>query len=112
MNIKTAIEEIIKFTIPDSVNGIHIKTDLREVQSLVYHDQRDLMLTIMPVEIKCEDVAVSMRICFDEIPSDFDKTSLAYQHLQRYVGEVLMTYIQNLKKMAQKSELEHDFYCR
>jgi len=30
MNIKTAIEEIIKFTIPDSVNGIHIKTDLRE----------------------------------------------------------------------------------
>ena len=97
MNIKTAIEEIIKSTIPDSVNGIHIKTDLREVQSLVYYDQRDLVLTIMPVEIKCEDVAVSMRICFDEIPSDFDKTSLAYERLQRYVGETLMTYIQNLK---------------
>lgn len=65
MNVKTVIEEIIESAIPDSVNGIHIKTDLREVQSLVYHDQRDLMLTIMPVEIECEDVAVSMRICLD-----------------------------------------------
>lgn len=99
MNIKTAIEEIIKLTIPDSVNGIHIKTDLREVQSLVYHDQRDLMLTIMPVEIKCEDVAVSMRICLDTFPSDFSQTSLAYKHLQRQIEETLMTYMRNLKNV-------------
>lgn len=99
MNIKTAIEEIIKSTIPDSVNGIHIKTDLRETQSLVYHDQKDLVLTIMPVEIGCEDVAVSMRICLDTFPSDFDQTSLAYQHLQRQIEEMLMTYIRNLKTL-------------
>ncbi len=98
MNIKTAIEEIIKSTIPDSVNGIHIKTDLREVQSLVYHDQRDLVLTIMPVEIKCEDVAVSMRMCLHTFPSDLSQASLAYKHLQRQIEKMLMTYIRNLKK--------------
>lgn len=101
MNIKTAIEEIIKSTIPDSVNDIHIKTDLREVQSLVYHDQRDLVLTIIPVEIKCEDVAVSMRMCLDTFPYDLSQTSLAYKHLQRQIEEMLMTYIQNLKKWCE-----------
>lgn len=104
MNIKTAIEEIIKSAIPDSVNGIHIKTDLREAQSLVYYDQKDLMLMIMPVEIKCEDVAVSMRICLNAFPSDFDQTSLAYQHLQRQIEEMLMTYIRNLKNVLKRDE--------
>lgn len=104
MRVKEAIDEILRNTLPDTINGIHIKTDLREVQSLVYHDQKDLVLTIMPVGIKCEDVAVSMRMCLDTFPSDFYKTSLAYERLQRYVGEMLMTYIQNLKNVLKGDE--------
>lgn len=98
MRVKEAIDEILRHTLPDTINGIHIKTNLREVQSLVYHDQKDLVLIIMPVEVECENVAVSLRICSDTIPSDFDQTSLAYQHLQKCIEEMLMTYIRNLKR--------------
>lgn len=98
MKAITAIENILKETLPDTINGIHIKYDLREVQSLVYHDQKDYILTLMPTEIRCEDIAVSLRISLYTLPFDFDKTSLAYKYLQKEVGEALMTYIRNMKK--------------
>ena len=98
MKIDDAIKNILKETLPDTINGIHIKYDLREVQSIVYHDQKDYILTLMPAEIRCEDIAVSLRISPYTLPFDFDKTSLAYKYLQKEVGEVLMTYIRNLNK--------------
>lgn len=98
MKAITAIENILKETLPDTINGIHIKYDLREVQSLVYHDQKDYILTLMPAEIRCEDIAVSLRINPYTFPFDFDKMSLAYKYLQKEVGEALMTYIRNMKK--------------
>ena len=93
------IKQILEETLPDSVNGIHIKYDLREVPSLAYYDQTDCVITIMPVEIKCEDAAVSMRIASDALPVDFDETSLAYKHLQKQIEEMLMMYIRNIKKV-------------
>ena len=98
MKITTAIEDILKETLPNTINGIHIKYDLREVPSLVYHDQKDCILVLMPVEIECEDIAVSLRISPYAFPFDFSETSLAYKHLQKQVEEMLMTYIRNAKK--------------
>lgn len=96
MNIKAAIEEIVKSTIPDSVNGIRIKTDLREVKSDIYYDGKDYNLTIMPAIASCEDVAVSMRICPEQFPVDTQKGSLAYERLEYAISDLLITYIQNI----------------
>ena len=93
-----AIQSILKSTLPDTINDIHIKYDLREVQSLVYYDQKDCILTLMPVEIKCENVAVSLRISPHTFPLDFGETSLVYEYLQKQVEEMLMMYIRNIKK--------------
>lgn len=101
MKIDDAIKNILKETLPDSINGIHIKYDLREVQSLVYHDQKDYILTIMPVEIKCENVTVSLRFAPFTFPLDFSEASLAYQHLQKQVENMLMEYIRNIKKWCE-----------
>lgn len=98
MKIKDAVNMIMETTLPDTINNIHIKYDLREVQSLVYHDQKDCILTIMPVEIKCENVAVSLRLAPFTFPLDFSEASLAYQHLQKQVENMLMEYIRNIKK--------------
>lgn len=97
MQVITAIKNILESTLPDAINGIHIKYDLREVPSLVYHDQKDCILTIMPLEIKCEDIAVSLRISPYTFPLDINETSLAYGYLQKQVEEMLMTYIRNIK---------------
>ena len=96
MNIKIAIEEIIKSTIPDSVNGIPIKTDLREVKSDFYHDSKDFNLTLMPESSDCENVAISLRICPDQFPDDTQKGSLAYDRLEYSIGDLLISYIQNI----------------
>lgn len=93
------IQNILKSTLPNTVNDIHIKYDLREVQSSIYHDQKDCILTLMPVEIRCEDVAVSLRISPYTFPSDFNETYLAYKHLQKQIEEMLMMYIKNVKKV-------------
>lgn len=98
MKITTAIEDILKETLPNTVNGIHIKYDLREVPSLVYHDQKDCILTLMPVEIRCEDVVASLRISPYTFPFDFNETSLAYKHLQKQIEDMLIAYIRNVKK--------------
>lgn len=98
MKVINAIENILKETLPDTINGIHIKFDLREVQSLVYHDTKDYILTLMPVEINCENVAVSLKISPDTFPLDFDETSLAYKHLQKQIEEMLMMYMRNINK--------------
>lgn len=97
MRVTTAIENILKETMPDTINGIHIKYDLREVQSLVYYDQKDYILTLMPIGIECENVAVSLRISPYTFPLDINETSLAYGCLQKQVEEMLMTYIRNIK---------------
>lgn len=92
------IRNILKSTLPDVVDGIHIKYDLREVQSSIYYDQKDCILTLMPVEIRCEDVAVSLRISPYTFPSDFNETSLAYKNLEKQIEEMLIMYIKNIKK--------------
>lgn len=96
MNIKNAIEEIIKSTIPDSINGIPIRTDLREVKSDFYHDIKDFNLTLMPESSDCENVAISLRICPDQFPDDTQKGSLAYDRLGYAIGDLLITFIQNI----------------
>lgn len=101
MKVIAAIKNILSLTLPDTINGIHIKHDLREVQSLMYHDQKDYILTIMPVGIECENVAVSLRICPDAFPFDFNETSLAYEHLQKQIEEMVMIYIRNIKKWCE-----------
>lgn len=98
------IRNILESTLPDVVDGIHIKYDLREVPSLVYHDQKDCILTLMPAEIRCEDVAVSLRINPYTFPSDFNETSLAYKHLEKQIEEILMMYIKNVKKVKDDYE--------
>lgn len=62
MKINDAIKNILKETLPDSINNIHIRYDLRESKSLTYCDQKDYIITIMPVEIDCENVAASTRV--------------------------------------------------
>jgi hypothetical protein len=99
MKIEDTITNILKESLPNSIDNIHIKYDLREVQSSIYHDQKDYILTLMPVEIRCEDVAVSLRISPYTFPSDFNETSLAYKHLEKQIEEMLMMYIKNVKKV-------------
>lgn len=96
MNIKTAIEEIIKSTIPDSINGIKVRTDLREVKSDYYHDSKDYNITLMPEAIDCENVVISLRICPDQFPVDVKKGSLSYDRLEYAIGDLLVTFIQNI----------------
>lgn len=92
------IRNILESILPDVVDGIHIKYDLREVQSSIYHDQKDCILTLMPLEIRCEDVAVSLRISPYTFPSNFNETSLAYKNLEKQIEETLILYIKNVKK--------------
>lgn len=99
MKIEDTITNILKESLPNSIDNIHIKYNLREVQSFIYHNQKDYILTLMPVEIRCEDVAVSLRISPYTFPSDFNETSLAYKHLEKQIEEMLMMYIKNVKKV-------------
>lgn len=99
MKIEDAITNILKESLPNSIDNIHIKYDLRKVPSLIYYDQKDCILTLMPVEIRCEDVAVSLRISPYTFPSDFNETSLAYKNLEKQIEEMLMMYIKNVKKV-------------
>ena len=101
MRIMTAIENILKEILPDTINGIHTKYDLRGVSSHIYYDQKDYICTLMPVEINCENIAVSLRISPYTFPFDFSETSLAYKHLQKQVEEMLITYIKNINKWCE-----------
>lgn len=102
MKINDAIKNILKETLPDSINNIHIRYDLRESKSLTYCDQKDYIITIMPVEIDCENVAASTRVLSRIFPFDFNESSLAYKYLQRQIEEMLMIYIKNVKKYGEK----------
>lgn len=101
MNVETAIRQIAKEVLPDTINGIRVQYDLRSVKSACYYDAKDYILTIMPVEIQCENVAVSIRICPDDFPFDLSESSLAYGRLRRQVEEILLIYIRNIKKLSQ-----------
>lgn len=99
MKIEDAITNILKESLPNSVDNIHINYDLRKVSSLIYHDWKDYILTLMPIEISCEGVAVSLRISPYTFPSDFNETSLAYKNLEKQIKEMLMMYIKNIKRV-------------
>lgn len=98
MNLREAVSEILKSTLPNSINGIHIKYDLREVSSLTYYDEKEYVVTLMPVEADCENVALSLRICPCYFPSDLRKASVAYEYLQKQVEKMLMTFIRNINR--------------
>lgn len=86
---------------PDTINGIHSKCILREVPSLRYHDAKDYILILAPIEIKHENVAVSLPIYPDAFPLvDFDEASTSYYYLRMDIERALLTYIKNIKKVC------------
>jgi hypothetical protein len=99
MKLTEAIKNILYDIIPNTINGIHSKCILREVPSLRYHDTKDYILILAPVEIKHENVAVSLRIYPDTFSLDFDEASLSYYYLSKDIERVLLTYIRNIKKV-------------
>lgn len=104
MRLTEAIKNILHDIMPNTINGIHSKYILREVPSLGYHDAKDYILILAPVEIKHENVAVSLRICPDTFPLDFDEASLSYYYLRMDLEKVLLTYIKNIKKVDNSDE--------
>lgn len=99
MKVIKAIKNILYNIMPDTINGIHSKCILREVPSLRHHDAKDYIFILAPVEIKHENVAVSLRIYPDTFPLDFDEASLSYYYLRMDIEKVLLTYIKNIKKV-------------
>lgn len=99
MKVIEAIKNILYDIMPDTINGIHSKCILREVPSLRYHDAKDYIFILAPVEIKHENVAVSLRIYPDTFSLDFDEASLSYYYLRMDIEKALLTYIKNIKKV-------------
>lgn len=98
MTIKEAILQIVKSILPDSINGIHIKYDLRKAQSCVFYDSKDFVLTIMPIVFNCENVAVSLRISPDQYADDICAESMSYRNIEKAVEEMLIVFIKNIKE--------------
>lgn len=105
MRLTEAIKNILHDIMPNTINGIHSKYILREVPSLGYHDAKDYIFILAPVEIKHENVAVSLRIYPDAFPLvDFDEASTSYYYLRIDIERALLTYIKNIKKVCNNDE--------
>lgn len=92
LSVKTieTITGILKSTIPQTINGIPIKYDIREVQSFENFYQNGCVLTITPIEEKCANCSVALRI-----PSSM---STEYKYIQKQVEEMLIIFIRNINK--------------
>lgn len=87
--IKT-IMDIFKSIIPQTINGIPLKYDIREVQSFENFYQSDCVLTITPIEEKCANCSVALRI-----PTSM---SMEYEYIQKQIEEMLIMLIRNINK--------------
>lgn len=92
LSVKTieTITGILKSIIPQTINGIPLKYDIREVQSFENFYQNDCVLTITPIEEKCANCSVALRI-----PSSM---SMEYEYIQKQVEEMLVMFIRNINK--------------
>lgn len=100
LSVKTIeiITGIFKSIIPQTINGIPIKYDIREVQSFENFYQNDCVLTITPIEEKCANCSVALRIPTSMFPCNFTKMSIEYEYIQKQVEEMLAMFIRNINK--------------